>query len=147
PLCDVFEFLQAYDAETVTLRGEIFVDVKHGSMVLRASCQGGGHVLIGGHGYGTAVHIDLSNADQATKESAQRLTTQFQSAVDRGRLIEAVATVDAVLQVVQNRGGHGFGPTKGAPAALSLSAIRDVSVTPLAKPEELPVIPICELFK
>ncbi len=141
-LCDLEEFLPAYDGETVTLRGEVAVELRQGAMTLGANCGYIRSVLIGVYIRATAVHIDTSTE---VREAVRQLIGQFERARDSGRMIKATATLGGRLEVIQEGDfSIGFGPRKKAPAAMHLT---EVKVAQLPRPEDLPVIPVCELFR
>lgn len=146
-LCDLAKFLPAHDGERASLRGEIFAHGKLGVFAMGSNCDTPHPLQIGMYGWPLTIHLSLSDSPGPARESARQLQEQFDRAAGSGKVIQAFATVTGRLETVHRGDAPGFGPLRKAPAQMHVAAIGDVSVAPLAKSKDLPVIPICDLFR
>lgn len=144
-LCEIIEVLTAYDGEVISLRGEILFDDARGVLAIGATCEEDERLTVKNHGWPTVVLLEADGT--AATDGLANLRTQLQNARQQGRLVRATVTANGRLSTIHSGpASSGFGPGRFAPAQIRVSALTGVDITPLPKPEELPVLSMCELF-
>lgn len=139
--CDIKDFLRAYDGETLAIRGEVFASKTRADLVLSGDCPESRR-------NGSSVFINVEQTNGAARVAWNRFLTNFEQAQAGNRPAHAVATLHGTLTARgQFDRGPGFGRGGSLQASLALASLSDPAIEVFPKPEERPVIPVCDVLR
>ena len=154
-VCDLFEDLVvAGQSQKITIKGELFLSGKVAALGA-ADCDN--EFVASRYRWPNVINLRpaaaLSDSMRKAIKSAEK---QIRKIKNRGKLPRATAVISGQLLVRTQYSsdskqggsvGNAFGPKGIFPAELVYDDVRELVVEELPGPDELPVIPICDIFQ
>jgi ankyrin repeat protein len=153
-VCEVFEDLKAEDGRKLTVKGELFIE---GNVAVLAASECESEFVAAMFRWPTVINLRPSGTLPVSEQRELRdAVTRIEGIRKNGKAISATATITGNLRVLtENKGRvpyeskveNTFGPMGKFPAEMVYDDIESIVIDELPAAAELPVVPICDLFK